>query len=353
MSTAALRVAMLAPPWITIPPPGYGGIEAVIATLTQAMVARGHDVTLFAPPGSAAGATVRPLLRRAYPDQIGLAMHEVDHVAQAFAAIDREAAAGRPFDIIHDHCGFAAIAYADRIQTPLLHTLHGPFTAETTAFYRAHAHKAWVSALSRSQLESGPDNLQSVGVIANPIDPAEWPLRREKDGFLLWIGRMTKEKGPHRAIAAARLAGWPLVLAGVVQPVQRRFFAAYVEAHVDGEQVRFVGEVGGADRRQLFAAASALLMPIRWREPFGMVMAEAMACGTPVLAFAEGAAIELVSEGETGFLVANEEEMGAAVGRLADIDPTRCRATILALSGAESVAERFEAAYRTVIAARP
>jgi len=145
---------------------------------------------------------------------------------------------------------------------------------------------------------------------------AAWPLREHKDDYLLWIGRMTAEKGPHRAIAAARAAGVPLVMAGVIQPGQQTFFDREVAPHLDGDRVRFVGEVGGAAKRSLFAGARALLMPIRWEEPFGMVMVEALACGTPVIAFPEGAARELVIDGQTGFLVDDELAMGAAVGRL-------------------------------------
>ena len=132
-------------------------------------------------------------------------------------------------------------------------------------------------------------------MIPNPIDAASWPFRADKDDYLFWIGRITPEKGPHRAIAAAAAAGVPLILAGIVQPGQRAYFDEQVAPHVDGDRVRFVGEVAGARKRALFAGARALLMPIRWNEPFGMVMIEALVCGTPVIAFPEGAASELVA----------------------------------------------------------
>ena len=230
------------------------------------------------------------------------------------------------FDVVHDHCGFTALAMADRIDVPLVHTLHGQFTSATAAFYGHHGHKAALVAISRAQLASAPPDLHPVAVVPNPIDVLAWPVREVKDDYLLWIGRMTPEKGPHRAIAAARAADVPLVLAGVIQPGQQDFFAREVAPHIDGDRVRFVGEVGGATKLSLFSGARALLMPIRWDEPFGMVMAEALACGTPVIAFPEGAACELVVEGETGFLVDDEEHMGAAVARLGEIDAHACRA---------------------------
>jgi glycosyltransferase involved in cell wall biosynthesis len=158
---------------------------------------------------------------------------------------------------------------------------------------------------------------------------------------------MTAEKGPHRAIAAARAAGVPLVLAGVIQPGQEAFFASEVAPHIDGEWVHFVGEVGGAVKQSYFAGARALLMPIRWEEPFGMVMVEAMACGTPVIAFPEGAARELIIDGKTGFLVDDEEAMGAAVADLPHIAARDCRAWVAQHCDVDVVASAYERVYRS------
>jgi glycosyltransferase involved in cell wall biosynthesis len=162
---------------------------------------------------------------------------------------------------------------------------------------------------------------------------------------------MAPDKGPHRAIAAARQAGWPLVLAGPVQPGQRAFFESQIRPEIDGRSVRYVAEVAGPAKRALFANAAALLMPIRWPEPFGMVMIEALACGTPVIAFPEGSAPEIVVDGESGFLVEDESEMATAVGRLSELDPRRCRATVQARYDVELVTDAYESAYRQVIAA--
>jgi glycosyltransferase involved in cell wall biosynthesis len=182
-------------------------------------------------------------------------------------------------------------------------------------------------------------------VISNPIDLAAWPLQQEKADYLLWIGRMTEAKGPHRAISAARAAGVPLILAGVIQPGQEAFFEREITPHIDGKTVRFVGEVAGSAKRSLFANARALLMPIRWEEPFGMVMVEALACGTPVIAFPEGAATELIADGETGFLVDDETAMGAAVGRLHLIKATDCRTWVARHCDIGVVAPAYERVY--------
>jgi glycosyltransferase involved in cell wall biosynthesis len=340
-------VAMLAPPWIPVPPPGYGGIEQVIALLAAELTERGNEVTLFAAPGTESSARVLSPLEGPHPDEIQLSVYEADHVASTFASVDE---ADPPFDVIHDHCGFTAFAFADRVDTPLVHTLHGPFTDETSAFYARHAHKAKAIALSRYQAEQAPDGLDVVAVIGNPIVVDDFPFRDEKDDHLLWIGRMNDDKGPQRAIEAAREADAPLILAGPVQPGQEEFFASEVEPLIDGDGIRYIGEVG-EEKLELYAGARALLMPIRWAEPFGLVMTEAMACGTPVIAFPEGSAPELVIDGETGFVVDDEHEMAAAVTRLGEIDPARCRESTRERFDVAAVAEAHERAYEGVASA--
>jgi glycosyltransferase involved in cell wall biosynthesis len=248
---------MLAPPWISLPPSGYGGVEAVVSALTEALVRRGHTVTLFCAPGSVSSAEVVTLLDEAHPDEIERSLYEVDHVVRAFDEIELVAGHGR-FDVVHDHCGFTGLALADRIQTPCVHTLHGPFTTSTAAFYARHGHKAALVGISRAQLASAPRGLEVSCSIPNPIDLAAWTMQERKQDYLLWVGRMTPEKGAHRAIAAARIAGVPLVLAGVIQPGQQEYFDREVAPHVDGEGVRFVGEVGGSEKRALFANARAI-----------------------------------------------------------------------------------------------
>jgi len=340
-----VRIAMLAPPWLSVPPLGYGGVESVISALTEALVARGHAVTLFCAPGSRSSARVRTLLDEPHPDEIERSLYESDHVSRAFAEINR-GTRNLGFDVVHDHCGFTALAMADHLDVPLVHTLHGPFTPSTAAFYAHHGHKAALVGISQAQLASAPAGLEPVGVIPNPIDVGAWPLIEHKGDYLLWIGRMIPEKEPHRAIAAARRAGVPLVLAGVIQPGQQAFFDREVAPHIDGDRVRFVGEVAGFVKRALFAGARALLVPIRWDEPFGMVMIEALVCGTPVIAFPEGAARELVLDGKTGFLVENESAMSMAVDRLPGIAARDCRAWVTEHCDADVVAAVYERTYR-------
>jgi glycosyltransferase involved in cell wall biosynthesis len=304
---------------------------------------------LFAPPESSSPAEVHPLLDSSHPDEIERSLWEADHVARAFDAIDAAAAADDPYDVVHDHTGFTALAMANRLETPLVHTMHGPFDASTSDFYEAHGHKGQLVAISASQRDDAPASVRDdICVVHNPIAVDEWKFCAEPEDHVLWIGRMAPVKGPHRAIDAARAAGAKLVLAGPVQPGQEEFFAREVEPRLGQAGVEYVGELGGDDKKAAYGAARAVLVPIRWREPFGLVMVEAMAVGTPVIAFAEGAAAEIVIEGVNGFLVEDEAEMAEAIGRVGEIDRRRCR---------ETVAERFDvphvvAAYEQVYARR-
>jgi len=347
-----LRIAMLAPPWIPVPAPGYGGIEEVVRLLCDGLSVHGHEVTLYAPPGSSSRASVVTLLDETHPDDIQIAQFEADHVARAFGAIDAAAEQGAPFDVIHDHVGHTALAMADRVGAPLVHTLHGPFTDDARRFYAEHGAKACIVAISQAQLDDAPPEMGGGRVVHNPIDCAEWPYREDKDDFLLWIGRMSPDKGPQRAIAAAREAGAPLVLAGPVQPGQEAFFAQEVEPQLGRDGIEYVGEADATRKRELYQRARALLMPIRWPEPFGLVMVEALACGTPVIAFPEGSAPEIVEDGRTGFVVDDEHAMARAVERLDAIDPAACRAACEERFGLAAVVEGYEGAYRAAMDAR-
>jgi glycosyltransferase involved in cell wall biosynthesis len=344
------RIAMLAPPWIPVPPPGYGGIEFVVALLTDALVDRGHEVELFCAPGSSSKAKVRPLLDAAHPEGIERSLFEADHVGRAFDIFDSEASGGEPFDLIHNHCGYTPLAMANRIQTPLVHTVHGPFDEDARPFYGSHGWKGELVCISRSQASSAPEGANVAGVVYNPIDVESWPVGYHKQDYLLWVGRFVPEKGPHRAIQVAREAGRRLILAGTVQPGYERFFSTEIEPHIDGEMISFVGEVGGARKQRLFADAFAFLMPIRWPEPFGMVIVEALAAGTPVLAFAQGAAPEIIENGVNGFLVNDEHEMAEMVPKCAEIEPEQCRRSAHERFSPDRVAAGYEEIYSAALA---
>ena len=343
-----LRLALLAPPWLPVPPTGYGGIESVVALLADALVDAGHDVTLFAAPGSRTRAHLVTPLDRLHEREIGSSVVEADHVARAFEHIERAALEGEPFDVVHDHSGWVALAMADRLPVPVLHTVHGSFDANAARFYAAHGAKAAISCLSRAQATTRPDGLRVDAVVPNPIDVDGWPEPQPKDGYLLWMGRFAPEKGAHRAIRVAEESGRRLILAGPIQPGQERYFRDEIEPNLDGDRVRYVGEVGGRRKVELFARAHAFLMPITWEEPFGMVMVEAMAAGTPVIAFARGSAPEVVEAGRSGLLVGDEEQMAAAVGDALALSPAECRASVAERFSPQAVAAAYERVYRSL-----
>ncbi|MDX6496477.1 MAG: hypothetical protein QOE17_2463 [Gaiellales bacterium] len=344
-----LRIGMVAPPWISVPAPDYGGIEEVVRLLCQGLIARGHDVTLFAAPGSESDARVIEVLDEPQPEQIELSLVEAAHVGSVFDRIDEERAAGRGFDVVHDHCPAVALAMADRVHEPFVHTLHGPFDDQRTELYRRQGHKATLVALSESQRSQAPAGVDCRHVVPNPVDLTEWPFSPQKDDSLLFLGRMDADKGPQRAIDAALRAGVRLTLAGPVQPGSEEFFAAEVEPKIDGAQVRYVGSLGSDEKRTAFARARGLLMPIEWPEPFGLVMVEALATGTPVIAFDRGAAPEIVIDGQNGFVVQDVDEMAAAISRLDDIDPNRCRASVAERFDVDAVCAAYEQVYEEAI----
>ena len=348
MTTDRLRIAMLAPPWIAVPAPAYGGIEEVVRLLCDGLVAAGHDLTLFAPGGSESPAEVVAVLEAPHPDEIQVARIEADHVARAFGAIDVAREEGKPYDIVHDHVGHTALAMADRLSIPLVHTLHGPFDDDACRFYGEHGHKACIVAISQAQLDDAPPAMGGGVVVHNPIDVGEWPWREEKHDSLLLFGRLPPHWGPPRGAPPPREAGVRLLIAGPVQPGQEEFFTEEVEPLL-GDGVEYVGEADAARKRELYLHARGLLMPIRWPEPFGLVMAESLACGTPVIAFPEGSAPELVRDGETGFLVADEHAMAAAVGRLGEIDPAACRRDCEERFGLAAVVRGYEGVYRSAM----
>ena len=334
---------MIAPPWIPVPPPRYGGIETVVDLLVKRLTKLGCEVTIFCAPGSHTEAQheVHPL-KHAYGNKIGNALYETDHVLQALNQIKWER---DPFDVVHDHTS-TAVAWAQHCSVPMVHTMHNGHEGDRGDFYLRHASYARLIAISYAQRKTAPKDLLVDDVIHNPIEVDEWPFREQKMGFALWAGRFDPVKGADRAIRAARIAGMRLVLAGPIQQGQQAYFDREIRPHLKTGEIDYVGEVGGARKKALFANASCLLMPIEWNEPFGMVMVEALACGTPVIAFPYGAATEIVVDGVNGYQVADVASMAEAMTEVAiDISAGECRESVEARYDAATIAENYCAAY--------
>jgi glycosyltransferase involved in cell wall biosynthesis len=339
-----LRVGLIAPPWVAVPPPEYGGTEVVVDQLARGLTRAGCEVTLFT-----TGDSTCPVQRLSlYPEALSTCADvaaEVPHVTRAY----RELGA---VDIIHDHTlsGPAWVRSHPRA-VPVVTTAHGQFTPELRRQYAGFASSGiGVIAISRSQRRSAPE-IPMAAVIHHGIDLAAFPVGRGDGGYVLFLGRMHPDKGAHRAIAIARAAGWPIVLAAKMrEPAEHRYFATYVEPLL-GPDAMYVGEVGGHRKLALLGDAHALINPIRWPEPFGLVMIESLACGTPVLSFPEGAAPEIVEHGRSGFLCRDEADMSAAIGLVADLDRADARARVATCFTTERMVEDHLALYRSLIAA--
>jgi glycosyltransferase involved in cell wall biosynthesis len=316
---------MISPPWIAVPPRGYGGIEWVVHLLTEELVRRGHDVTLFATGDSSTSAELRWVFSTGPTGRMHQARPDAMHVGAAFRHIVDEGRAGRAYDVVHDHSAWLGVAFAKALDVPVVHTIHGAFIDANRDFYRTFRdHAAFVTISSYQQRDF--TDIPYAGCVPNAVDVDGFPFRAAKEDYMLCLGRIARDKGQGVAVGVAREAGIPLVLAGKVDPGDdTAYFEEAVLPYVDGDLIRFEGEVPDVRKRELLAGARAFLFPIQWPEPFGLVMIEAMACGTPVVAFRYGAVPEVVSDGESGFIVGSPEEMIEAIKRATEIPPERCR----------------------------
>lgn len=342
-----MRIAQLAPPWIAVPPAGYGGTEWVVEQLCDGLPARGHEVVLYASGDSHTAAELRAFFPRQMPELMQRTSIDVCHVTHA---LDDIVADGR-FDVVHDHSGFLMPALRRYVDLPpVLHTIHCSFNAETTPFYARFGGDVAYNAISEYQRSQGPPGMRWAGVVYNAIAVDDWPFVSEKDDYLLAFGRVCEAKGFHLAIEAARRAGRRLIMAGIVQDQYADYFHERVEPHVDGEQILFEGEATLERKRELFAHAHAFVFPIVWPEPFGLVMIEALATGTPVVALRQGSVPEVVTEGRTGFVRDDLDGLVAALGRVDEIDPHECRAEVERRFSVARMLDDYEAIYARLVA---
>lgn len=319
-----MRIALIAPPWTPIPPPLYGGIELVVDQMARGLVAAGHDLTLFTTGDSTCPVPKTWVLPHAEGMRIGMAVPELRHVVHAYEAVSG-------YDVVHDHTVMGPF-YAERYPNlPVVTTIHGPFNDELTDLYRVLAPRVPIVAISHAQHRGAPD-IPIARVIHHGVDASAFPFgdgSGDEDGeFCLFLGRMAPDKGAHRAIAVARKAGMRVLLAAKMREQWERSYFDEQVAPLLGTDAVYLGEVPHDHKLRLLSQARALLFPIRWNEPFGMVMLESMACGTPVLAFPEGAVPEVVEEGKTGFLCEDETAMADALGRVDQLSRADCRAAV-------------------------
>jgi glycosyltransferase involved in cell wall biosynthesis len=342
-----MRIAQIAPLWERVPPAAYGGTELVVGLLTDELVRRGHEVTLFATADSITLAKLEPGVPQPLR-QMGALPQE----AQVYDTLqlDKVYSRASDFDIIHSHVDFLALPYANLVKTPTVHTIHGILTPLVERIFTNHKQQNFVS-ISNSQRRTDL-GLNYVATVYNGIDPSTYIFHPQPDNppYLAFLGRMSSEKGPHLAIEIAKRTGWHLKMAGKVDRADKEFFEKEVAPLIDGKQIEFLGEANHVQKSEIMGGAVATLFPITWREPFGLVMTESMACGTPVIAMALGSAPEIIVHGKTGFLCHSMDECVAALDRVPDIDRRACRQHVEQHFSLKSMVDGYEAVYRQVLA---
>jgi glycosyltransferase involved in cell wall biosynthesis len=333
-----LRIAFVMPPWFDVPPQGYGGIELMAGDLIDALVCRGHDVVMV---GAGRNGTRAHFLRTfALPpsQRLGESLPEIVQAAWAGRYLDE-----LDVDVIHDHSLAGPLAARGR-KAPTVVTAHSPVTGEGGTYYEKISPDVCLVAISDAQRRLGPQ-LTWGGTVYNGIKVAEFKFRPDKDDYVLFLGRFSPEKGAHLAIDAANAAGRLILLAGKLQePQELAYFRAEIEPRL-GEGARFVGEADMRTKQELMGGAHCLMFPVCWDEPFGMVMIEAMACGTPVVALNRGSVPEVILDGVTGFVLDDPAALPAAIRKAADLDPAVCRSHVEQNFDVAVMAEGYERVY--------
>ena len=343
-----MRIAQVAPLWERVPPPAYGGIELVVGLLTDELVGRGHEVTLFASGDSISLAKLESVHHQALRLDSNVREYGIYEMLQMSRVYEQAS----EFDIIHSHMGCVALPYGNLVKTPTVHTLHGIFTPDNEKMF-THARRQPYVSISDAQREPRLD-LNCVATVYNGIDLSTYDFYPEPQDppYLAFLGRISPEKGTHLAIEIAKRSGWRLKMAGKVDVVDVDYYEQQIKPHIDGKQIEYLGETDHEQKSALIGGAVATLFPITWREPFGLVMIESMAAGTPVIAMALGSTTEVIAHGKTGFLCNNVDEFVEAIDQVAQLNRNDCREHVSKHFSVQKMTAGYEAVYQQVLAKR-
>lgn len=339
-----MKIAQIAPIVERVPPKRYGGTERVVWALTEELVKRGHEVTLFASGDSPTSAKLesvypRGLREARIKDPYGLNYYTLLNMGVAY---DRQDS----FDIIHDHIIPNSMPAANLARTPVVGTMHGPFTSENRKLFQALRNPGIVT-ISNAQAYPAP-NINHLGTVYNGLPFEGYPFGDAAEDYLLFVGRISMEKGVHHAIAVAQELDMRLIIAAKLENTDRPYYKEYVEQGLS-DRIEWIGEVDEAQRNALMSKALCMLHPVTWREPFGLTLIEAMACGCPVIAMNLGSIPEIVQNGKTGYVVEDVEGMIEAVQGIKNIDRAACREHALLNFNAEKMTDGYEEIYKKMI----
>lgn len=330
-----MRIGLISTPWTPLPPPAYGGIETVVDSLARGFLAAGHELLVAAPSDSTCPAPLVPDSPPADPGGTWLTETELRHVVRAYQAM-------REMDIIHDHTLVGPLYLNRPPNVPVVTTNHGPFRPELREIYRAMAPAVAVLAISRHQASTA-DGVTIARVIHHGIDVEAVPIGDGAGGYCCYLGRMSPRKGVREAVLVARRAGVPLRIAAKVQDNIEQDYLHREVAPLFGSDVEYLGELNRDEKHALLGGAVALLNPIQWPEPFGLVMVESLATGTPVVATPAGAAPEIVDDGVTGYLRDRIDDLAVGLAEVGGLDRGRCRQEALGRFNADRmVAEHLD-----------
>jgi glycosyltransferase involved in cell wall biosynthesis len=345
-----LKIALVAPPYFDIPPRAYGGVEAVVADLANALVQQGHRVTLIGAGENGTKATFKTVWDATIAHRLGEPFPEIAHASLTRDAV-LQLARDEGVDVVHDHtlAGPLNAPYYATQGLPTVVTAHGPVTGDLRHLFRTLRDHISLVAISERQRELAPE-LPWVATVHNGLSVREWPYQAHKEDYALFLGRFNADKGVHLALEAAHAVGLRLVLAGkCAEPVEKAYFEEHIRPRL-GPTDHLFGMADADQKRRLLANARCLLFPIQWEEPFGMVLIEAMACGTPIVALRGGAVAEIVAHRETGLICDHPGQLPAALREIHNINPAACRRRVTLHFNTDRLAMGYYHAYRRAMA---
>lgn len=347
-----LRIAQLVLPWIPLPPPGYAGTERVVYNLTQGLVQKGHEVTLFSVGESKTSAKLQFIFEKGFTLQSDViafqkaSFYPMMHVANCFQL-------HKQFDIIHSHAQMIALPFAAIVKTPTVHTFHREFAFNDQDVIDLVMHYKNLNYVSISNSQRSLP-LNFVQTVYNGTDTTRYvPSKNPTRDYLFWAGRIIEKKGPHVAISVAKSLGMKLIIAGKI--TEKEYFEEKIAPMIDGVNINLVENSTEDEMIKFYQNAKATLFPIEWNEPFGLIPVESMACGTPAVAFAKGAVKETILDGKTGYLIdptKGADGFRTALSKIDDINPEVCREHVVNNFSNEQMIDNYEKAYEKIISAK-